>query len=118
VLRGIHEVKGKLDRLSEPLKPSTIAEHLDFYPAAALFVVWVAAPPGRARENLHQYAHHWRGVRPVLRGDDLRRLGVPSGPAIGQMLRALRAARLDGEVRTREDEVAFVKERLTKLSVQ
>ncbi|MFN3929097.1 MAG: CCA tRNA nucleotidyltransferase, partial [Thermoflexus sp.] len=114
VLRGVHEIKGKLDQLSEPLKPSTVAEHLDFYPVIALFVVWVAAPPGRARENLHAYAHQWRGVRPILRGDDLRRLGVPPGPMLGKLLHALRAARLDGEVRTMEDEVAFVKERLSK----
>ncbi len=113
-LRGVHEVKGKLERLAEPLKPSAIAEHLDPYPLVALFVVWVVAPPGRARDNLHQYAHRWRGVRPILRGDDLRQLGVPPGPAIGRVLRALRAACLDGEVQTREDEIAFVKERLLK----
>ncbi len=113
-LRGVHELKGKLERLAKPLQPSAIAEHLDPYPLVALFVVWVVAPPGRARDHLHQYAHRWRGVRPILRGDDLRRLGVPPGPAIGQALRALRAARLDGEVQTREDEIVFVKERLLK----
>jgi tRNA nucleotidyltransferase (CCA-adding enzyme) len=117
-LRAVLEVRGKLERLAEPLKPSTVAEHLDPYPLIALFVVWVAAPPGRARDNLFRYAHVWRGVRPLLRGDDLRRLGVPEGPAIGEMLRALRAARLDGEVQTREDEIAFVKARMGAASGQ
>lgn len=117
-LRAVLEVRGKLERLAEPLKPSTVAEHLDPYPLIALFVVWVAAPPGRARDNLFRYAHIWRGVRPLLRGDDLRRLGVPEGPAIGEMLRALRVARLDGEVQTREDEIAFVKARMGAASGQ
>lgn len=45
-------------------------------------------------------------MRPILRGDDLLELGVLPGPAVGQMLRVLRAARLDGEVQTLEDEMA------------
>lgn len=41
---------------------------------------------------------------PLLTGDDLLAVGYPQGPLIGQILTALRDARLDGRVRDREDE--------------
>lgn len=35
---------------------------------------------------------------PLISGDDLRVYGLPAGPAVGQLLRQLRAAQLDGQV--------------------
>lgn len=112
VLRAVHALQGELDHLAEPLPPSAVAAALEVYPLVALFVAWLAAPPGRARDHLHRYAHEWREVRPILRGEDLLALGVPPGPLVGRLLRELRAARLDGRLHTREEEIAFVRERL------
>jgi poly(A) polymerase len=52
-------------------------------------------------------------VRPtrLLGGDDLIARGYPPGPALGEMLRALEEAQLEGDVRTREDAERFVAER-------
>src|SRR5262249_5360717 len=44
----------------------------------------------------------------LLGGDDLIALGYPPGPRLGEILRALEEAQLDGEVRTREDARRFV----------
>lgn len=41
-----------------------------------------------------------------ITGDDLRRAGVPTGPAIGRGLLAARAALLDGHAPTREEQLA------------
>jgi tRNA nucleotidyltransferase (CCA-adding enzyme) len=65
-------------------------------------------PPGIVRRRLQQYLEDWRYRRPALRGRDLQILGVAPGPVMGQMLARLRVARLDGEVRRREDEVKLV----------
>jgi len=46
-----------------------------------------------------------------LRGEDLRRLGVRPGPIYRKILAAVRAARLDGRLRSAEEEVAFVRRR-------
>lgn len=46
-----------------------------------------------------------------LGGHDLAALGLPRGPLYGQILEALRRARLDGEVSTREEELAWVQKR-------
>ena len=50
--------------------------------------------------------------KPALNGHDLLDLGVPQGPLVGEVVRTLSNARLDGKVRSRECEVALVKRRL------
>jgi len=71
-------------------------------------------PPGSVERRLWQYLEHWRYRRAALRGRDLLALGVAPGPAMGRMLARLRAARLDGEARGREDEVMLVRAWLSK----
>ena len=50
--------------------------------------------------------------RPALNGYDLLELGVPRGPLMGEIVRTLSDARLDGKVWSREEEVAVVRRRL------
>ena len=45
---------------------------------------------------------------PLLRGEDVIALGVPRGPQVGQVLRALEDAQLEGRIATRDDAVALV----------
>jgi poly(A) polymerase len=47
----------------------------------------------------------------LLRGEDLIALGYAPGPRMGEILRGLEEAQLDGEVRTREQAEAFVRAR-------
>lgn len=49
-----------------------------------------------------------------LDGNDLQRLGAPKGPAIGKLRAELRAAWLDKQIETLEDEEGFVRVRVTK----
>ncbi len=49
-----------------------------------------------------------RSVRPMLDGDAVVAMGVPPGPAVGELLRRLRAARLDGLARSEAEERALV----------
>jgi tRNA nucleotidyltransferase (CCA-adding enzyme) len=64
---------------------------------------------GTARDRFLDYLRRGRSLRPILRGDDIIALGVPRGPAVGEMLARLRAAKLDGEVRTRNQEETLVR---------
>ena len=52
-------------------------------------------------------------VRPqrLLGGDDLIAMGFAPGPRLGEMLRALETAQLEGEVTTREGAETWVRER-------
>ncbi len=56
-----------------------------------------------------------RQVRPFLRGDDLRALGIQPGPIYRDILNSLLYARLDGNVQSRDDELRFVLRRFAKV---
>jgi poly(A) polymerase len=55
-------------------------------------------------------------VRPprLLDGNDLLALGYPAGPLVGEILRTLEEAQLEGAVRTRADAEALVAERFPR----
>jgi len=50
-----------------------------------------------------------QGLKPLLKGRDLIRLGVRPGPIMKEILANLLRARLDRRIRTRDDEVDYVK---------
>ncbi len=63
----------------------------------------------KLRDILKEYLEN-REVRTGLSGKDLQRIfGLPPGPLLGEILRQLLYARLDGRVKTREDELQFVR---------
>jgi tRNA nucleotidyltransferase (CCA-adding enzyme) len=96
--------------LSRPgLRPSEIARLLDPVSVAALVLgEAVLLDDPLAIERVGMYLAAWRAVKPELDGNDLRAMGIARGPIYGEIMRVLRAARLDGEIRTREDEQALV----------
>ncbi|MCB0157252.1 MAG: hypothetical protein KDD83_03915, partial [Caldilineaceae bacterium] len=105
--------------LEEPqLQPSEVAALLDPVSVGALVLghaVLLDDPVAGAR--VATYLAEWRNVKPALDGHDLRALGIPRGPVYGEIMRALRAARLDGAIDSRDDELAFVARFLAETDV-
>jgi tRNA nucleotidyltransferase (CCA-adding enzyme) len=109
-LRDSLRLREETSRLAAPgLRPSQVVAMLDPLSAAAVAAHALLEPPGIVRRRLRQYLEDWRYRRSALRGRDLQALGIAPGPAMGQMLSRLHAARLDGETRGREDEVRLVR---------
>jgi tRNA nucleotidyltransferase (CCA-adding enzyme) len=69
-----------------------------------------------AREALERYLKVLRHIKPSLNGRDIISLGVAQGPMVGEILRKLRAARADGRVATREEEIQAVKNHISHIS--
>jgi len=101
-----------MDELGRPLRPSQVYALLHSRHEAALSVCALAAPP-EAAENLARYLTRFRHVRPSLNGDDLIAMGVPQGPMVGELLRELLDARLDGLVDSVHGEGEIVTRRIT-----
>lgn len=107
---GLASLYQSKESLSQPdLRPSQIVDLLEriddgVYSLAAL--LW--SDNALLIDRFTNYLHNWQHVRSHLRGNDLRDLGIPSGPIYAQILRDLRNARLDGELTSREDELAWV----------
>jgi len=60
-----------------------------------------------SEESLREYLEKWRNVKPFTTGDDLKKLGLIPGPKYKEILSGLRAAWLDGDVKTKEEEIAL-----------
>lgn len=69
----------------------------------------------QVRRFVSLYLTRLRMIAPALNGEDLRELGLEPGPLFRRMKERLLQARLNGEVSSRDEEVALVLS-LTKLS--
>jgi len=71
---------------------------------------------GRAdlRKAIGDFLTTAQRARPILRGDDLRTLGIRPGPIYRDILNSLLYARLDGHVQSRDDELRFVRRRFSR----
>ncbi len=81
-------------------KPSQWTFHLDELPSLSVYAVYLVS-----KENaLSEYLSKWQHVKPLTTGDDLKARGLAPGPRYGEILRHIRAAWLDGEVKSTEEE--------------
>ena len=96
----------------DDLRPSQVERLLRGTEEQAVLAWRLRANADLVRERLASYAMELRHIQPRLNGHDLRDLGAPAGPEMGQLLEELRAAVLDGDVQGREAEEAWVRRRL------
>ena len=114
-MRQLLKLKEDLTALADPsLPPSAIYRVLKDYPPRVITACALASEAPLVRSRLELYLDHLRYTKPSLAGEDLKKMGVAPGPRLGRMLEELRRAKLDGEVSTREEEAALVRQWLKK----
>lgn len=86
------------------LKPSQCVELLEGYSLGALEAVYHILPDEEIKNKISKFLSEWRHIKPKTTGHDLKKRGIPPGPKYTEILRRLRAAWLDGEVKSEEDE--------------
>ena len=99
------------------LRPSTLRHLLDRVSREALLLLW-ALGGRRGRERSGRYLTHLASVKPALTGKDLQALGITPGPRYRQILDALLKARLEGEVRSRQEEMELVRRRFARSAIR
>lgn len=80
--------------------PSQWTERLGSLPALAVLAVYQRA----SQPALKDYLEKWRYIKAHTTGVDLKARGISPGPQYKKILQKLRAARLDGEVQTDDEE--------------
>ena len=98
------------------LRPSQAVRLLDAHSADAIEAFALLEGRSLAGRRARRYLDDWHAVRPRLNGRDVVALGVPRGPQVGAALASLRDARLDGRVKSRQDEEALVRKMFLKRS--
>lgn len=111
ILRQLAQLRTLTPQLSKRgLSKSGLYRLLHPYSNQVIFLLWLTNKALKRRLEL--YHAKLACVEPLLTGQDLKRLGVPPGPIYGQILEALRDARLDGKVKSRKGEERLVRESL------
>jgi tRNA nucleotidyltransferase (CCA-adding enzyme) len=85
-------------------KPSEWFSALEKLPLPSIYVVFLVS----GEKALLDYLSIWRHVKPKTTGDDLKARGLQPGPRFGEILDQLRAAWLDGEVQSYEEELRML----------
>ena len=103
VVRDTAAVRELLPSLESDLAPSRVYRLLHGRHEAAVSACASTAAP-LAASHLRLYLSSLRHVSTSLSGGDVVAMGVPEGPHVGEVLRELLDARLDGEVASDEAE--------------
>ncbi|GBE39991.1 poly(A) polymerase I precursor [bacterium BMS3Bbin08] len=110
MLESIEQFKKTLSRLQ-----ATSWQEKDIYYAlhplslqSVLFTI-AKARDKKQKKALSSYLTTLRKIKPSLTGKDLKTLGYAPGPLFNKILRAVLDERLNGKVKSREEEMEFVK---------
>jgi tRNA nucleotidyltransferase (CCA-adding enzyme) len=85
-------------------RPSAWVRRLTEVPLPALYAMHIFS----REPALERYVSTWRHIHPAADGETLKALGLPPGPRYAHILATLRAAWLDGEINTPEQESGFL----------
>ncbi|MDY6905232.1 MAG: CBS domain-containing protein [Thermodesulfobacteriota bacterium] len=91
-------------------KNSVLYEKLAGFKIELILYIMAVAGDNDIKKRISHYIVHLKEVKPLIKGKDLKALGIPPGPVYSRVLNAVRQARMDGMVKTHQDELAFASE--------
>jgi tRNA nucleotidyltransferase (CCA-adding enzyme) len=116
-LNKIESAVRAVESLEELLRPdleaAAVTRLIAPLPPEALVLLRAAIGSKRddepRRELLERFVSDWRHTKLEITGEDLKALGYRPGPALGRALRKTLDARVNGQVRGREGELAYAR---------
>ncbi len=102
-----HRVLMRFSRAGKML-PSEIYHTLEDCTTEELLYMMAKTNREESKKAISLFLLKLRNVKPILTGHDLKALNIEPGPIYKEILRNLLDARLNGEIETKEDEIAFV----------
>ena len=76
------------------------------------FILYMMARAKRdgTRKAISNFYTHQRSIRPYIQGRDLLRIGLPPGPVFSTIFNQILTAKLDGQLKTKKEEIKFATE--------
>lgn len=103
-----------LYRDGKELKYSRIVRLLEPFSLETILYTHAFARSEKLRGAITRYLTDLRHVKPSITGAVLKQMDIPPGPRYREILNLLRRARLDGVVRNRVEEIAWVRRYLDR----
>ena len=92
------------------LKDSAIFELLNTLSIEAVLYLMAKTSLQSIKKAISNYITRLRFTGALLTGDDLKKMGLTPGKVYKQAFQSLLKARLDGKIKTRDDEINFIKQ--------
>jgi tRNA nucleotidyltransferase (CCA-adding enzyme) len=107
VYRQAEEVLWGLFQLPD-YRPSDIYRALQPFKAEELLFLMARTHREESRKAISHYLSRHRAMKSEIRGQDLKDLGVPPGPVYRKILEELLDGRLNGELKSRQEELDHI----------
>ena len=108
-----NQLQGGLGRLANA-PASQVSGHLEDNPPLVIYCLYLQTSDEKIRNMLKSFSIKWRWIKPRADGKKLMKMGVEIGPKIGDILDELKAAWIDGEIKTPAQEEKKLKELLER----
>jgi len=93
-----------------PAKNSTIYKQLAVFRIELILYMMAATKNKTVKRSISNYVTQLRHIHTSVKGKDLKKMGIEPGPIYREILQAVLDAKLNGQLKTRNDELDFVKE--------
>ncbi len=107
--KGSHIMKGLSDR--KRMSPHRVYELLSPLSDEVIFLILAKTKEARARNRIIRFLKRYRLVEISCSGEDLKGIGLRPGPLFRKILKEVLYARIDGKVKSKREELIFVRRR-------
>ncbi len=106
-IRQAVKLSAKLSR--KGLSPGKTYMMLKVFGSEAMLYLMIAPGNKGMARNVRNYVNGICAAKPGITGKDLKKMGIKEGPIYGKILEKLTAAKFDGKLKTKKDEIQYVK---------
>ena len=94
---------------NQPVKNSTLYQRLSVFKIELILYMMAATKQEKVKRSISNYFTRLRHIDTSIKGKDLKKMGHEPGPVYREILQAVLDAKLNGQIKTRSDELVFVK---------
>ena len=89
--------------------PSKIYRLLEPLSHEATLLLMAVSRSGLGKGRIMEFFHKYNGMRTAIKGDDIKALGVKAGPYFARIVEKILYKKLDGMLKTKEEELKYAK---------
>ena len=92
------------------IRHSEVYRHCRSMPLEFLYYLLSCYPEkSLINQRINRYLKEWIDIKPILKGSDLKEMGIEAGPHYATMLDELKLAKIDGYAKTRFEEEQLIR---------
>lgn len=115
-LKRAKKIWDQRDSLTD-LSPSQFSDRLFDLPPIGGYTLFVVSKDNDLKQKLQNYYQIWHKITPQTNGETLKELGLQPGPKYSEIIRKIRAAWINGEIKTAAQEKDLLEQILNTMGL-